>query len=343
MTLARAMVVFVLAGMRSLPRALLFGVCIGIAEALLRFNYLTQPGLADFVGFVIVLVVVFVQSRTSSDDGRVRLRPQGAPTAGGAPPDLVGPPALADGRPAVALVVVVLLPLLVTRPSRQLVFASIACFAICALSLTVITGWAGQLSLAQMTFAGLGALIAAAFVRDGRRCRSCWRFSLAARRGDRDRRGDRARGAARARAAPGDHHVRVRDRRPAVHLPATVAQRRQPQLGVVPPRLAVRARPRRPAHVLLPVRGGAGGDLPGRRPAASQRRRPHRRSPFATTPTRPRPARSSPRAPSSSAFAMRWRHRGDRRRAARRAACRACRSASATSSSTTRCRSSAWW
>ena len=44
-------------------------------------------------------------------------------------------------------------------------YASIACFAICAMSLTVITGWAGQLSLAQMSFAGLGALIAAALIR----------------------------------------------------------------------------------------------------------------------------------------------------------------------------------
>ena len=60
---------------------------------------------------------------------------------------------------------VIALPLVVTLPSRQLVYASVACFAICAMSLSVITGWAGQLSLAQMTFAGFGALLSAAFVR----------------------------------------------------------------------------------------------------------------------------------------------------------------------------------
>ncbi len=38
-------------------------------------------------------------------------------------------------------------------------------FAICAVSVTVLTGWAGQLSLGQMAFAGIGALSAAAFVR----------------------------------------------------------------------------------------------------------------------------------------------------------------------------------
>ena len=164
-TLARAMVVFVLAGMRSLPRALLFGIAIGIAEALLRFNYLTQPGLADFVGFVIVLVVIFVQSRSAADDGPFAFAPKvRRPSA--AVRNIWWVRRLSWLAGAVSLVIVLLLPLLVTRPSRQLVFASIACFAICALSLTVITGWAGQLSLAQMSFAGLGALIAAAFVRE---------------------------------------------------------------------------------------------------------------------------------------------------------------------------------
>ena len=40
-------------------------------------------------------------------------------------------------------------------------------FAICATSLTVLTGWLGQLSLGQMAFAGLGALFAARLVEGG--------------------------------------------------------------------------------------------------------------------------------------------------------------------------------
>ena len=56
-------------------------------------------------------------------------------------------------------------PLVITQPSRQLLYATIAAFAICALSLTVLTGWAGQLSLGQMAFAGIGALTAAALTR----------------------------------------------------------------------------------------------------------------------------------------------------------------------------------
>jgi ABC-type branched-subunit amino acid transport system ATPase component/ABC-type branched-subunit amino acid transport system permease subunit len=57
------------------------------------------------------------------------------------------------------------LPLLVTRPSSQLVYSTVLAFALCATSLTVLTGWAGQLSLGQMGFAGLGALLAAALAR----------------------------------------------------------------------------------------------------------------------------------------------------------------------------------
>ena len=38
---------------------------------------------------------------------------------------------------------------------------------IAALSLVVVTGWSGQLSLGQMAFAGMGALFAAACQRRG--------------------------------------------------------------------------------------------------------------------------------------------------------------------------------
>ena len=57
------------------------------------------------------------------------------------------------------------LPLLLRESSEQFTYAEILAFALCATSVTVLTGWAGQLSLGQMGFAGIGALSAAAFVR----------------------------------------------------------------------------------------------------------------------------------------------------------------------------------
>ena len=59
----------------------------------------------------------------------------------------------------------VLLPIVVSTPSRQITYATILAFGICAVSVAIITGWAGQLSLGQMAFAGIGAVAAASFQR----------------------------------------------------------------------------------------------------------------------------------------------------------------------------------
>ena len=54
---------------------------------------------------------------------------------------------------------------LVHQSARHLTYSIILAFAICAVSVTVLTGWGGQLSLGQMAFAGIGALSGAAFSR----------------------------------------------------------------------------------------------------------------------------------------------------------------------------------
>jgi ABC-type branched-subunit amino acid transport system ATPase component/ABC-type branched-subunit amino acid transport system permease subunit len=165
-TLVRALAAAVIAGMVSFPRAMLAGVAIGVLQALINFNYLDKPGLIDGLIFVAVLVAVALQSR-----GR---GPAETQTFSFAPKVREIPDQLRDlwwvrrfnlivlGT---LLVLAILLPLLVTAPSRHLLYATIACFAICGLSLTVLTGWAGQLSLGQMAFAGFGALLAAALTR----------------------------------------------------------------------------------------------------------------------------------------------------------------------------------
>ena len=63
--------------------------------------------------------------------------------------------------------IAIVLPLIFTQPSTQQTFTEVLAFAICATSLTVLTGWLGQLSLGQMAFAGLGALFAARLVEGG--------------------------------------------------------------------------------------------------------------------------------------------------------------------------------
>ena len=51
-----------------------------------------------------------------------------------------------------------MLPLVVTEASRHFLYSRVLIFALLALSLTVLTGWTGQLSLGQVAFLGLGAM-----------------------------------------------------------------------------------------------------------------------------------------------------------------------------------------
>ena len=164
-TLARALVAAVIAGLVSFPRAMVAGVVIGVVQALLEFNFLNKPGLTDVVLLVAVLVAVWMQSRKRSAQAHSpypsapRVRPLPAHVAQFAwvrNLDRIGVGAL--------LLAAVVLPLVVTEPSKNLLYATVLAYAICAASLTVLTGWSGLLSLGQMAFAGIGALLAAQLV-----------------------------------------------------------------------------------------------------------------------------------------------------------------------------------
>ncbi|MBL7497363.1 ATP-binding cassette domain-containing protein [Frankia sp. CNm7] len=164
-TLLRALAAAVLARMASLRVALAAGVGLGIGQSFIQFNWLDQPGLTDAVILLLVLGAVFFVSRgreteTSSFSFAPKVRPI---------PErlremwwvrhLERAPLLVLGLSALFL------PLVITQPSRHLLYTIIMAYAICATSITILTGWAGQLSLGQMAFAGLGALTTATLGR----------------------------------------------------------------------------------------------------------------------------------------------------------------------------------
>lgn len=163
-TLARAMVAAVIAGLASFPRAVIAGVAIGVIEALLRFNFVREPGAIDLVLFVGVIVAIAIQTKSRRDGGVFAFTPKVRPIPTRLR-QLWWVRHLGFLTAVAALVTAVVLPVVVTAASRHLLYTTILCFALCATSVTVITGWAGQLSLSQMTFAGLGALLAAAIQR----------------------------------------------------------------------------------------------------------------------------------------------------------------------------------
>ena len=123
--------------------------------------------------------------------------------------------------------IAIVLPIVVTEPSRQQLYTAVLAFAICASSLTVLTGWLGQLSLGQMAFAGLAALFAARLV-------DRWRPLLDSGPDDdlrlrTARLGHRHRVAAGARAVSRRRDVRLRPHCAAVLLFPALLLRRVPR------------------------------------------------------------------------------------------------------------------
>ncbi len=165
-TMTRGLIVAVLAGMVSFPRALLAGVAVGVAEAIVGFNSLADPGRIDALLLVAVLVATFLQAR--------RADAASPATFSFAPHTKPIPEAIRDrwwvrhhGRICfvAAGVLAAAVPLVVSKPSQSYLATSIVCFGLVALSVSVVTGWSGQLSLGQMAFAGVGALGAAGLTR----------------------------------------------------------------------------------------------------------------------------------------------------------------------------------
>jgi sulfate-transporting ATPase len=146
-----ALAAALVASFRSFPIAFVASVAIGVLETELT-RYATQPGLAQSVPFIVIVVVMVVRGKALPlrDFFLQRL------------------PAIGSGRirPAqvVAGVVVAAVLLLFTSPSWIAAITVSLATALILLSIVVVTGYAGQLSLAQFAIAGFGAWVAGRLV-----------------------------------------------------------------------------------------------------------------------------------------------------------------------------------
>ncbi|MCX4096962.1 branched-chain amino acid ABC transporter permease/ATP-binding protein [Nocardia sp. alder85J] len=137
-----------LAQFRSYYLALAGGLAIGIIQALTT-RYVDQTGVADAVPFLVIVVVLVVRGK-------------GLPVRGTAADRL---PRVGTGRahPAVvvpiAVAAIALLRFATPGDWYPALIVSI-CFAVIGLSAVVLTGYAGQLSLAQFALGGAGAYVA---------------------------------------------------------------------------------------------------------------------------------------------------------------------------------------
>ena len=157
--LMRALAAGLLGSMVSLPLTLVGGVALGIIEAVTLRNS-TGPGWANFVVFLIVLALVLWRGRSvqsDDDSGNWSLTPKPKPV----PERLRQVPWVRLLTPiavGVAIAIAVALPFLFPGASKVFLLTRMLAFAMIGLSVTVLTGWAGQLSLGQFAFVGLGAM-----------------------------------------------------------------------------------------------------------------------------------------------------------------------------------------
>jgi branched-chain amino acid transport system permease protein len=164
--LLRALAPAMIAGLRSLPLAVFAALLLGVVEETISFS-INQAGPVDLILFGIVLVSMLLRRRSQSrtTEGEERsfavssvVRPIPAQLA-----RLVVVRASRLGGLAAVLAAAALLPLLLDISGQSLATA-ILCYILAALSLTVLTGYAGQISFGQWAFVGFGTLFGAAMV-----------------------------------------------------------------------------------------------------------------------------------------------------------------------------------
>jgi ABC-type branched-subunit amino acid transport system ATPase component/ABC-type branched-subunit amino acid transport system permease subunit len=160
--LLRVLVVSLLARMRSLPGVVVAGLGVGVVEKLVRSN-VDNADIVNAWMFVAVLVIVVWVIRGERQDGW-SLSPASRPI----PERLRGIWWVRNINGiglALLFGALAMVPVFVTTSGGISVWTRIVLFAMVALSLSILTGWAGQLSLGQFAFVGVGALSTVAFTK----------------------------------------------------------------------------------------------------------------------------------------------------------------------------------
>jgi branched-chain amino acid transport system permease protein len=162
--LIRALTAAVLGRMEKLPTIFVASLALGIIESTIIFAT-GEPDLADGILFVIVLAALLLQRRgaVSRVDDDQSSSWQAAREVRPIPAELAGVPEVKWGVRAllgIFALFLVAFPAIATDAQTNL-GGVILIFVIVGLSLVVLTGWAGQVSLGQIAFLGIGAAVAA--------------------------------------------------------------------------------------------------------------------------------------------------------------------------------------
>lgn len=162
--LIQALAAAVIGRMERLPTIAFAAIGIGIIDQSMTFQPGNKPSFNDAVLFLIVLfALLLTRGATQTRAGDVSTW-QAVREVRPVPRELAGLPEVRYAGWALATVIaaaLLALPLWLSE-SRINLAAVIVIFGIVGLSLVVLTGWAGQVSLGQMAFVGVGSAVGGA-------------------------------------------------------------------------------------------------------------------------------------------------------------------------------------
>jgi ABC-type branched-subunit amino acid transport system ATPase component/ABC-type branched-subunit amino acid transport system permease subunit len=156
------LVAAVVAGMENLPLAFGAGVAIGIINQLFAFNLPRFSSVTDVVNLGILLLALLVMRRKS---GRANDAEETFTNTGilkPIPEILRKLPEIRVGRALIGAAIAALLIAIpyIGGPGITLEWTGALIYGVIALSLVVLSGWSGTVSLGQFAFAGVGGVIA---------------------------------------------------------------------------------------------------------------------------------------------------------------------------------------
>jgi ABC-type branched-subunit amino acid transport system ATPase component/ABC-type branched-subunit amino acid transport system permease subunit len=158
-----ALTAAVIARMTSLPTAMLAALGLGVFEQLVFWSY-PRSSVVSVVELGVVLLALLLQRRALGRTSEVA--GETVPPVRPVPPSLRAVPAVAGLRrlAAVATVGGVLAAPALLTDSQVSILTATAIYAVIGVSLVILVGWAGQVSLGQFAFVGIGAGITAGLI-----------------------------------------------------------------------------------------------------------------------------------------------------------------------------------
>ena len=160
-TILPGLAVAVIARFQSLPTALVGGIGLGIVEWTIRWN-VSAESVFDVTFLVVILVVLLLRREQSSraDTGETSWDSTGVLKP--IPRDLLRLPEIRWPRRGIAVVgalLAVFVPMTLS-PSTVTTLSFALVWGLVAMSLVVLTGWGGNISLGQFGIVGIGAMAA---------------------------------------------------------------------------------------------------------------------------------------------------------------------------------------